>query len=61
MLSLRNKIYLVLVGLSLLFFSAAYGFVWYSASQDLKALQRSHYLGAGCAWKVRHSLPLETS
>ncbi len=41
MLSLRNKIYLVLVGLSLLFFSAAYGFVWYSASQDLKALQRS--------------------
>ena len=32
-----------------------------SGDNEAKALQRSHYLGAGYARKVRHSLPLETS
>lgn len=39
MLSMRNKIHFMLLGLSLLFFLVALGFIWYNTNHDLKELQ----------------------
>lgn len=42
MLSLRNKIYLILLGATILFFGLAYGFVWFTSEKEIAVLQRIH-------------------
>ncbi len=42
MLSLRNKIYFILLGTTTLFFGLAYGFVWFTSEKEIALLQRVH-------------------
>ncbi len=42
MLSIRNKTYLILLGITMLFFGIAAGFVWVVAQKELITLQKSH-------------------